>query len=482
MRNDCSQFMLWNRYSLLESGPRNRCSDFFRWIGGFLDNCRPRFFIATFVLVGEHVKKTIFLSLLVSMIGVGQVQGQMVTFDFESDPSRVIKQFGHSEWRASGGKEGGGYLSITDPLFGQRGAIQVSPLFEGVLNGAFSIKADLRVGGGTQPPADGFSFNFVRPDDPLVDTGTGFAASPDGEANLSEEGSTTGLGIGFDEWQTGLADQDATEDDCGSVEFDCVGISVRIDGELIKQVPFPVLNGALEDKMSLQTGEDQDLSIEDIERNPSRLGWAPFEINMSADNNLMISYKGREVINEVVDYERHEGTFIFGGRTGGAYAAHHIDNLSVTIEDGLVGVAGDFNGNGERDPADLDMLAAAAADDASFDLTSDGAVNAADRKEWVEVLTNTYFGDSNFDGEFSSSDFVAVFGTAKYETGNPATWAEGDWNGDGFFNSTDFVAAFAGGGYELGARDGGLAVVPEPSSLGLILCGALGLLGIRRRR
>ena len=189
------------------------------------------------------------------------------------------------------------------------------------------------------------------------------------------------------------------------------------------------------------------------------------------------------MLNEVVDYERHEGTFIFGGRTGGANAAHHIDNLSVTIG-GVVepGVAGDFNNNGERDPGDLDLLAAAAADDAAFDLTGDGAVDAADRKEWVEVLTNTYFGDSNFDGEFSSSDFVTVFGAAKYETGQPATWSEGDWNGDGQFNSTDFVAAFSGGGYELGARDGGLSVVPEPSSLGLIMFGLLGMLGVRRRR
>ena len=430
------------------------------------------------------MKKTILFSLLAAMFGLGQVQGQTVLLDFESDPGDVIEvQTGTAEWRESGGKEGGGYLSITDPANGEKGVIQIAPLFEGPLTGAFSIKADLRVGGGTARPADGFSFNFVRPDDPLIDTGDGFAASPAGEANLPEEGSTTGFGIGFDEWQSGPADPDGTEDDCGSVEFDCIGISVRIDGELIKQVPFPFLNGPLDDDTSLQTGEDIGLFIDDIEDDPDLLGWAPFEINMGADNNLQISYKGREVLNEVIDYERHEGTFIFGGRTGGANSAHHIDNLSVTIGGGGGGVVGDYNGNEMRDPGDMDLLTAAIAandTDSKFDLNNDGNVNGDDRTEWVNI-TNTYFGDSNFDGEFSSSDFVTVFSAAKYETNEAATWAEGDWNGDGIFGSSDFVTAFSGGGYELGPKDGGLQVVPEPSSIGLILFGVLGLLGVRRR-
>ena len=76
---------------------------------------------------------------------------------------------------------------------------------------------------------------------------------------------------------------------------------------------------------------------------------------------------------------------------------------------------------------------------------------------------------------------MTIFGAAKYETGEAATWAEGDWNGDGAFNSSDFVAAFSGGGYEKGPRDGGLQVVPEPSSV-VLLVGLAGLLTLRRRR
>ena len=147
------------------------------------------------------------------------------------------------------------------------------------------------------------------------------------------------------------------------------------------------------------------------------------------------------------------------------------------------GVAGDHNSNGERDVADLDLQAeqiGAADPDLSFDLNSDGAVDFADRQEWVIGLTNTFIGDANFDGEFNSSDFVTVFGAAKYETDQPATWAEGDWTGDGKFNSSDFVAAFGGRGYESGPREGGIQVVPEPSSIVLISLGFFGL-ALRRR-
>ena len=147
------------------------------------------------------------------------------------------------------------------------------------------------------------------------------------------------------------------------------------------------------------------------------------------------------------------------------------------------GVEGDFNGNGVRDTGDLDLLAMAmSGGDLAFDLNSDGATDLSDRTLWVETLANTFMGDSNYDGQFNSSDFVTVFGAAKYETGEAATWEQGDWNGDGLFNSTDFVAAFAGGGYEQGERDGGLQTVPEPVGGTMCLLASLGLLLMTRRQ
>ena len=127
-------------------------------------------------------------------------------------------------------------------------------------------------------------------------------------------------------------------------------------------------------------------------------------------------------------------------------------------------VLGDFNGNGERDPADIDLMTDQMLSnnpDLAFDLNGDQSVNFRDRHIWVEELTNTYIGDSNFDGRFNSSDLVLIFAAAKYESGIAATWAEGDFNGDARFTSNDFIWGFVGR-YENAPREGGLRVVPEP--------------------
>lgn len=163
---------------------------------------------------------------------------------------------------------------------------------------------------------------------------------------------------------------------------------------------------------------------------------------------------------------------------------------AVDMEFGLLNLGvepasnGDFDMDGELTAADIDLLNAAIRDgagDSAFDVTGDGAVDDADRKEWVEVLKGTYFGDSNLDGEFNSSDFVFVFSGGEYEDGieGNSTWATGDWNGDKEFGSADFVLAFQGAGYEQGPRQAAHAV-PEPSALAILFGIPLFVIGCRR--
>jgi hypothetical protein len=144
-------------------------------------------------------------------------------------------------------------------------------------------------------------------------------------------------------------------------------------------------------------------------------------------------------------------------------------SLAWTADEGL----GDFNSNGTLDAEDLDLLSAeirSGTNNAPFDLTSDQRVDELDRTFWVETLRKTYFGDSNLDGEFNTTDLVQAFQAGVYEDaidGN-AGWASGDWNGDADFSSRDLVLAFQSGGYEAGPRP---AVVPEPSVSLLLLIG-----------
>jgi hypothetical protein len=170
----------------------------------------------------------------------------------------------------------------------------------------------------------------------------------------------------------------------------------------------------------------------------------------------------------------------FGARTGDAFDIHEIDNVLIRFGP-VTQIEGDFNANGFRDVGDLDLLASAMmANDPSFDLDGDGDADLADRTHWVEVLANTYSGDVDLNGEFNSSDMVQVFIAGKYETGQPATWAEGDFNGDKVFDSGDLVTAFIGGGYEVGPRPGVAAQVPEPAGTLLLTAGLILVVHARR--
>ncbi len=142
----------------------------------------------------------------------------------------------------------------------------------------------------------------------------------------------------------------------------------------------------------------------------------------------------------------------------------------------LAGMAGDFNGNGELDAEDIDLLSRAVREmvfQSEFDLNADGAVTGLDRELWIEGLAETWIGDSNLDGVFDTADFISVFQAGEYEDAEPLNsgWATGDWNGDGDFNSTDFLVAFQAGGFEQGPRRPLAAAVPEPSAAFVTLIG-----------
>ena len=176
---------------------------------------------------------------------------------------------------------------------------------------------------------------------------------------------------------------------------------------------------------------------------------------------------------------------LYGNMTFSANLADYRDSI-LSLSNYQIG---DFDGDGQLTLSDINLLTGvvlSSVDPPAFDLNGDGTVDHADRKTWVEELAFTYFGDSNFDGQFNSRDLVTVFQDATYEDsirGN-SSWTTGDWNGDHEFDSSDLVLAFRQATYEKGPRSrstNGAIVVPEPSPcVALVVCGTFFTLPFRR--
>lgn len=160
-----------------------------------------------------------------------------------------------------------------------------------------------------------------------------------------------------------------------------------------------------------------------------------------------------------------------------------VDNFRFRTDAILVG---DFDGNGNIDVDDINLLLAAVksgANETRFDLTSDQTVDTMDILDLVEVQLNTFVGDINLDLQFDSTDLVLLFTAGEYEDAIAmnSVWQTGDWNGDGEFDTGDLLFAFQQGGYEQGPRNLVAAAVPEPNSwIGIGTCLLLGLIAQRR--
>jgi hypothetical protein len=274
-------------------------------------------------------------------------QAATATFDFNTDPtnSGQLTVYGDSIWVPSGGvgastNANDGYLQVTAAANGQRGAIVFSDFDGGQVVAAFTFDMDVRIGNGTQPPADGFSINYVRANDPVLaaaNPATGdnvWATGPNCEANLPEEGSQTGIGIGFDAWNSGGTAPFCNEAD-QSIGPDIIGVSVRVDGILVTQFATPTLNGACNDPTSLQTGP------RDGTGDPSILCWAHVRVVLDTNGVLNVFWKGVNILNNYqTTYFPSAGRLAFAGRTGNSNENHDVDNITITTIPASIALVG----------------------------------------------------------------------------------------------------------------------------------------------
>ena len=315
-------------------------------------------------------------------IGLGagaiRIHAGTVTYNFDSDPSAILKLFGTSAWvPTDGNPSNGGYLSITDAVNSQRGAIVFDDFDNGLVVKAFSFSMDVRIGGGTDAPADGISINYVRAGDPVLsDPLNGWATGPNGESNLPEEGATTGLSIGFDAWYSG---GDNSWNGAGrpggsaSLTDDVIGMSVRIDNKLVYQYALPTLNAAVgTDPTSLQTGP-QDANNAG---SPDLLTWQPLSVNLAEDGTLVIKYKGVELTPAGglhTTFAPSPGRLVLVGRTGGANQNNHVDNIRITTIPATTPTIGTVQGKPDGFSFTITDAAPIAVDPATVKLTFNGA-------------------------------------------------------------------------------------------------------------
>lgn len=279
------------------------------------------------------------------------------TFDFETDPIQEDPDYfeaiqsnltdlapddfdpwsGASVWEGEGNP--GEFLALTEAIGGQWTIVVFPDIDDGEQIKAFTLTADIRTGNSTSDrAADGFSISYARADDPLVQ-----AAINDNDLNqglfghprVAEVGASTGVAISFDTW-------DGNQTQEGSAEDEFEGIYVHVDGEYAGGVPLPTRHGECEDDTSLQTGPrtanndtvvDKYPHLEGVATggNPDVLCWAPLEVTLTETGLLTVKWKERTILdNFQTDFYPSPGRLVLGGRTGGANAIIHIDNIVLT--------------------------------------------------------------------------------------------------------------------------------------------------------
>lgn len=139
-------------------------------------------------------------------------------------------------------------------------------------------------------------------------------------------------------------------------------------------------------------------------------------------------------------------------------AAGSIGTFTVAISN----LAGDFNGDGELDCADVNALSAAvatASTDLQYDLTGDGFVTTADLDKWITDLKQTLPGDANLDFFVDGSDFN-IWNANKFSTNTD--WCAGNFNGDVGVDASDFNIWNA---FKFQAARPGVPLTPAKSSV-----------------
>ena len=127
------------------------------------------------------MRNTLLKGLALGLLLTTSARSATNIIDFNTNPtnSGLYALFGNvvgtnnlpAPWRPTGGASGGandGYLAITDASGGSQSTLVFKDLENGLVLKAFTFECDIRIGGGTAVPADGFSINLASANDPSL--------------------------------------------------------------------------------------------------------------------------------------------------------------------------------------------------------------------------------------------------------------------------------------------------------------------------
>ena len=184
----------------------------------------------------------------------------------------------------SGGVGDSGVLHLTDAVNSQSGGFVISNTSPTQAIGSFTAAFRIRVGGGSEPPADGFSFNWAN------DLPSGLPGEP-------ENGGGTGLTVGFDIYDNGGGEAPS--------------IDLRWKGTVIASRIVPL--------DFIRTGDEFAEVI--IRLNPNGTVTTVYETNVVFYNVPLTNFTGLSGAG-----------FMFAARTGGLNENQWIDDIAIDTD------------------------------------------------------------------------------------------------------------------------------------------------------